>query len=180
MKKVLLFTVFICATAINSHAQSKAPAKSEVWKTYSKDNYSVKYPNNWKLDATGSYGTTFFLFSPLTAKTDGFRESVNLVIQDLAAQPMGLDEYMNISKEQLKNALPNVNVIEAKKLNNKNGEYGRILYTGEQQSFHLKFLQHFWIINNKAYVLSYTAEEKMYDTYLKIADVIFNSFIIKK
>jgi hypothetical protein len=45
--------------------------------------------------------------------------------------------------------------------------------------FKLKFEQYYFISENKAYVLTYTSEEKNYLKYLESAQIILNSFRIK-
>ena len=58
-------------------------------------------------------------------------------------------------------------------------EYQRIIYTGKQGEFNLKFEQYYWVIDEKAYVLTLTCEEDEFENYQETGETILNSFVLK-
>lgn len=171
MKKTIIF-LFLLSTIFSVNAQTN-------WKTLEDNSYSVKYPSDWEVNSTGMMGTSFILFSPLAEGLDNFKENVNLLIQDLSEYDLDLDKYVEISVGQIKTMITNSNIIESKTIKSELGEYQKMIYTGEQGVFKLKFEQYYWVKNNNAYVLTFTSELDKYLNYKETGEAILNSFIIK-
>ena len=150
------------------------------WKTISENNFKIEYPDNWELNKSGQMGTKFILFSKLSNSTDKFRENVNLIIQDLTGSNITLDKYVEISENQIKTLVVNGRIIESKRISDKEFEYHKMIYTGKQGVFDLKFIQYYWVIDNKAFVLTFTAEINEFDNFVQIGEKIMNSFKIIK
>jgi len=148
------------------------------WKTFDKSDYSINYPVAWELNQTGQMGTSFVLFSPLESKQDKFKENVNLVIQNLAGKNIDLNKFTEISENQIKTLVPNSNLIESKRVK-KGREYHKIIYTASRGIFHLKFEQYYWVINNKAYILTFTSEQTKFEGFKSVGEKILNSFKLK-
>ncbi len=140
---------------------------------FKKDNFKIKYPENWKLDTSGQMNSSFILFSPKT-DDDLFVENINLIIQDLSGQNLDLESYSELSENQIKSMVPNSKLIENKKVNN----HKEVVWSGYVTNNDLKFKQYYYVIDNKAYVLTFSALESEYDNYLKIGTEILNSFQI--
>jgi hypothetical protein len=149
------------------------------WKTLVQSNFSIEYPSTWELNKGGQMGTCFILFSPLDSEKDTFKENVNLMVQDLGKENIGLNRYTEISEGQIKTLLTNSDLIESKRIKKSNAEFHKLIYTGDQGVFHLKFEQYYWVIDAKAYVLTFTSEEEKFATYSETGEKILNSFSIK-
>ncbi len=154
--------------------------KDGEWKTFDQPQYSIQYPSDWELNEHGQMGASFFLFSPKKSEADQFRENVNLIIQDLTSYNIDLDQYAQISEEQIKTLATNSRILENKRMKNEAGEYQEIIYTGDQGIFNLQYMQHYWVINGMAYVLTFTAEQSEFSRFEKTAKKIFASFVINK
>jgi hypothetical protein len=151
----------------------------EDWKTIDEHNYTIHYPDSFELSKAGQMGTSFVLFSKQTSKRDLFRENINLLIQDLGGQKIDLDEYVELSEKQVKTLITNGNLIESKRIKTTETEYHKIIYTGVQGKFNLKFEQYFWIMKGEAYILTLTCEVNQFANYKKIGEKIMNTFRIK-
>jgi len=149
------------------------------WESLSENNYSIKYPEHWDLNKSGQLGTSFFLFSPLSSEKDQFKENVNLLIQDLAGYNITLEKYVEISENQIKTMITDGQLIESERIVNRSLSYQKMIYTGKQGVFNLKFIQHYWVENNKAYVLTFTCEESQFNTFKSTGEQILNSFQLK-
>lgn len=150
------------------------------WNTVKKDSYSIDYPKDWEFNESGQMGTSFILFSPLASQKDQFRENVNLLVQDLTGYNLDLDGYVKISEGQIKTMITNGKIIESKRVTDQTLDFHRVIYTGKQGNFNLKFEQYYWVVGNKAFVLTLTCEENQFDDYKLTGEKILNSFKLNK
>lgn len=148
----------------------------ESWESLAEDNYSIRYPEAWRLDQSQQMGTKFILFSPLSSEEDQFKENVNLIVQDLAAYDLDLDQYVKLSEDQVKTLIAEGNILSSERVKRDDGEFHKLIYTGKQGDFDLKFEQYFWLEDKEAYVLTFTAEEEQFDGYKATAEKILDSF----
>ena len=167
-------------TIIQQDSLNKQSKLIDDWKTLNQSNYSIQYPSSWELNESGKMGTSFILFSPLESDKDKFKENVNLLIQDLSGQNIDLNKYCEISVGQIKTMITNSNLIENRREKNKRGEYHKVIYSGDQGLFQLQFEQYYWVINEKAFVLTFTTEKDKFEDFKEIGEIILNSFFLKK
>lgn len=149
------------------------------WKLLSNDEYRIDYPSTWEVNESGQMGTSFILFSPVSSQVDDFRENINLLIQDLTGYGIDLDKYVEISEGQIKSLVAEGKIVLNERKIDEEKEYHRVIYTGKQGVFKLMFEQYYWIVNDKAYILSLTCKESEFDAYKKVGEKILNSFVIK-
>lgn len=150
------------------------------WKSIVESNYSIEYPDNWELNKSGQMGSTFVLFSPLSSKQDKFKDNVNLIIQDLTGYNLDLDKYVKISEGQIKTLITNGEILENQRITTETIEFQKVIYTGKQGIYNLKFEQYFWVIGNNAFILTLTCEENQFEVHKEIGEKILNSFKINK
>ncbi len=131
------------------------------------------------LDTTGKLGTIFFIYSRQTSPQDQFRENINMAIQNIQGQKIDLDKYVEISEGQIRTIITNGDLIESKRLNANGLEFHKVIFTGEQGIFKLKFEQYYWLKNGNAYILTFSCEQNQFDTYKPVGERILNSFRLK-
>ena len=169
--------IFIsCGKKNQSIQQTEIP---KDWKSLENSDYSIQYPDTFELNTSGEMGLSFILLSKQTSQLDPFRENINLIEQDLTNQNINLDKFMEISIGQIKTMFNNASIIESKRVINGNYEFHKITYSATQGQFNLQFVQYCWIIDQKAYVLTFTSEQNQFDNYIKIGEKIMNTFKIK-
>ncbi len=178
---LLLFIVVACGqTNTNKEPANNSNKEVAGWKTFSDKNYSIQYPSNWELDKSGQLGTSLFLFSPLENDKDQFKDNVNLIVQDLTGRNIDLDKFVEISEEQVKTMITNSTLIESTRMKNSAPEFHKMVYTGDQGIYNLKFEQYFWVINQQAYILTLTCEQAKFPDYKETGEKILNSFSLKE
>ncbi len=170
-KIILLYTLTLLALGT-------CMGQSGEWKSIDRSQYTIQYPVSWRLDESGKMGMDFLVASPIESQEDKFAENINLVIQDVSGMNIDLNKYVEISENQIKTMITNPVIIKSERIKG-DKEFHQIIFSGEQGVYKLKFKQQYRVINNKAYVLTYTAEQKAYDKYLGIADKIIISFMLK-
>jgi hypothetical protein len=154
-------------------------SKRSGWKIFDKPSYSIEYPASWELKEDQGLGLEFLALSDLESNDDNFRENVNVVIQNLVGQNIDLDEYTTLSEKQVKTMLKNAVFIESKRIKKDTIEYRKLIYEGNQLNYHLQFEQYYFIKNNKAYVVTYTAEKNKFSSFKSTGEKILNSFKLK-
>ncbi len=149
------------------------------WTELKRDKYQISYPHHWQLEESGEMGSSFILFSPLSDATDVFKENVNLLIQDLAGFGLDLDKFVEITEGQIAKVVPEGKILYNERLEKDGQDYQRIIYSGKQGLYGLKFLQHFWVIHDKAYILTLTCELDQYEKYREVGERIIESFELR-
>ena len=182
MKRTIqfLYTLsFFTLLACGQQNEVENNISTEDWKMYSDSICEIQYPSEWNENTSGQMGTSFILFSPIESETDKFRENVNLFIQDLLGQNIDLESYVTLSENQINALVTDVEILNSVRQHNENGEHHKLVYNGTQGVFELRLEQYFWIIGDKAYILTYTSEQDKYDKFKTLSDKILNSFKMK-
>ena len=155
---------------------------AQEMKVFESESYQTSYPINWTKQQKQS--AVFFL-SPKENEKDLFQENVNVIIQDLSSQPMTLEDYTNLTKNQITQALGSSAIESVKDINFAGQQAKEMVYTmpknpiqGRNQN--LKLRQIWFIKGNNAYLLTYTAQSSEYDKFLETAKAIFDSFKLKE
>ncbi|WP_369048193.1 hypothetical protein [Tenacibaculum sp. UWU-22] len=173
MNRLQLIVIVFFITSFTAFGQTN------IWNLLNEKDYSIQYPKKWQLNKSGIMGSRFILLSQLTSDTDKFKENVNLIIQDLTGYNIDLDKYVEISEGQIKTMIIDGNIISSNRIKNEKTEFQRVIYTGKQGAFNLKFEQYYWVQNNKAYVLTLTCEANQFNDFKDTGEKILNSFKIK-
>jgi len=183
MKHFNLFVLtfmFVSLLALGQTTPTNSLTNSKTdWQLLNENGYSIQYPQDWDLNKSGQMGMSFILLSRQTSQQDNFRENVNLLIQDLKGQNINLDKYVEISEGQIKTLITNGRLFMSKRLFENGSEFQKVIYTGDQGVYKLKFEQFYWIKNGKAYVLTLTCELEQFETYKVSGEKILNSFRLK-
>ncbi len=138
---------------------------------------SIKYPKTWNLDPkqdpiTGSVAT---FVSPEKGNSAISLENVSLIVDNLPGKNVTLDAYTHDIKGSNQDAV----IVEEGKTNLANRPAYQIIYTKKDGGSTLKRLQVWTLKNNKAYVITYTADSDKYSKYLENAQEMISSFEIK-
>lgn len=183
MKQLKIVTLAILVTSAFSFGQTPKENKQsgylDNWKTIDEVEYTIQYPDSFDLNSSGQMGVNFFLLSKQISQEDLFRENINLIIQDLSGQNIDLDKFVEISEEQIKTMITNSDLIESRRIKLNNSEYQKVIYTGVQGQFNLKYEQYYWVVKSKAYILTLTCELDQFENYKEVGEIIMNSFKIK-
>ncbi|MCB0704159.1 MAG: hypothetical protein KDC34_02575 [Saprospiraceae bacterium] len=140
------------------------------------DGFGLALPANWEI-AENYSGTRFLAKSPRTSQNDLFQENVNLIVQPLAGSGVStLEEYVALSKVQLKNFITDFELLESRNTTWAGYPAHEFIYTGTQGAYNLKWQQLLYLDGSTAYVFSYTALPDTYNQFVAIIEMISNSF----
>ena len=174
--KTKLFTSLLLISFLVSNSQ-------ENWQTLKKDDFAVSYPQDWESsDQMSQPSMQFLLLSDTsTQNNDKFRENINLTTESLGGQKLSIDEYAKLSIDQIITQLPG-SKLESNEISQLDGiEAREIIWNADfGNGMILKFKQSFILFNDTAYVLTFSSSTAEFDQYVKLADMIFQSFKLAK
>jgi hypothetical protein len=139
-----------------------------------KDDFSVKFPNEWE-NREGFMGTDVISLSPKENAAYRFRENVNVVVESLP-EGMDLNGYFNANIPKLSSVVRDFQQNESGSsiINNNRAEW--LIYTGSIGTITLKAKQYYLVNDKKGYVITCSATPATYDAYSSIFDAVVNSF----
>jgi len=185
MKKLsiiaIVFFAIISTVGLQSQSEQANDQKEAIeWDYLKGENYEIQYPTNWDVDTSKLMGSSFFLFSPVIDEKDLFRENINLLVQDLTGYDVNLDQYVELSEGQVKTMVTESKIISSERKEKDNQEYQHFIYSGKEEVYDLRFEQYYWLIDNKAYILTFTCDISKFEEYQKVSTRILESFKIDK
>lgn len=154
---------------------SQALSQDENLRKRDTDEYYVVIPKGWAFDDTGQNGTKFMMFSPSDGENDSFKENINLIVQDLKANPMSLDDYAELTLTQYVSM--GVTVVE--NVQTANPMRQKFVLSAQQGGFDLRLVQYCWMIDDQAYVLTLTCLKDEQEQYWEAGLKAMDSFKIK-
>lgn len=169
----LIYTIVLLLAGFTLKAQIG------TWRTFNKTHYSVQYPSGWTVDSSRQFGADVFIAAPVDTIGDKFKENVNVMVQNIAGQNVDMDRYVSVSEEQIKTMMTDCEIIESNTITTAPTTYHKIIFTGRQGAFALKIEQYYFITKDKAFVVTFTAEQKRFDDYQVTGEKILQSFRLK-
>lgn len=181
----------LCMLPACSQKNKNAHEPPESWKTLARENYTIHYPDSLEVDESGKLGVRFFLYFPQESPKDRFRENINLTLEDLQGYDMSLEQYAEASKQQILNYMPKAKILESSTETDGTGnKYHRLIFEGAQgvasgtdgtytPRFDLTFVQHYRVVDGKAYVLTLTTERHRFADYQKTGEQIMHTFQVE-
>ncbi|MFD2333342.1 PsbP-related protein [Cohnella sp. GCM10020058] len=138
------------------------------------EGYSIQYPKDWTVQ-NDIQGVSAAFLSPADGDSDLFKENVTLVVQDLGAAATGsIDQYADETQKALEKMITNFKLVSSEKSEENHSFF--LEYTGQQGQYDLHWQQAAIIGDDKAYIVTYTAEpgsvEKYQDTVGEMIDTL--------
>jgi hypothetical protein len=100
-------------------------------------------------------------------------------MQDMGGEEGTVEQFLEATKQQLQGVINDFKVVEEESQTLDSGEKAYLLaYTGSQGDFKFKWQQVLTIIDGKAIVATYTAEEDKFDKFYDIAGQIIDSWTV--
>jgi len=138
----------------------------------------IDYLMDWDI-VEGFMGSVVVILSPQEDPKDTFRDNLNIMIQDLSAQPLTFEQYSALSIAQLKNLITKAKIVEPFSMTTAAGvPAGTMTYTGRQGKSKLKWYNVWTLIDTTAYVVTCTATRKSYSKLLPVFKQMLSSFKI--
>jgi serine/threonine-protein kinase len=193
---VLLVIGFVTSTAtilvvpkvrepflLSQSSASSSTLSQEIvnnWSIYAfpTEGIKIKYPENWeKQKIQDSVTKEMVRFLP-PQETNSEQEKLSITVEDLSNKPLTLNEYTNLSINEIKQHTEEANIIDSRSATLANRPAHLVVYTSNKEPYSLKKMEIWTLKNNKAYIITYTAKENKYSQFLKTAKEMIKSFEI--
>ena len=141
----------------------------------------IKYPQNWQAEKQQYTPLTGGIIAKISPNSSSSNLDVGLFIRVLdLQQPQNLSDYNQAAIQEIKKSVISVQILQEQSKNLDNREGYHIVYTGQDpinSNLRFKVMEVWTISNSKVYILTYRAEEKHYDSFLKdIEQTMIKSF----
>lgn len=146
--------------------------KSNEQTVLTRTDYSISYNKSYAMDDSGVNGTDFYIVLSRDKNTN-FRNNINLLVQDLTETNIDLTKFVDLTESQIRSS---GQLIKSERINRNGKEYQSILFEADFGQGLLRFLQYDFMLNNKAYILTYTATISTFEENLSKAQKVMDSF----
>lgn len=150
--------------------------KQEIFSNYTNATVGIKmkYPQNWKRQNIENIATKEIVtfISPPSNNINKSQEKLTISVEDYIGT---LYEFKNTSIKEIKNNLTQAKIQNQNDTTLASKPASQLIYTGKDENRSLKSLQVFTLKNDKAYVITYTADIDSYDQFLKTAETMIQS-----
>lgn len=179
MNKKILTAFLICTlsiiTACGSKDKSKKTVDSSDFKDYSDSEYTISLPDGWGKTENKNASLSFLYKS---SKNDFFTESINIIIQDLETYDYTLDTYKDVSVSNYEEL--GYEIEECQKTTINDNDFYSIISHSENDGKNIYCKQLFALLNKKAYIFTFAAEESDFKKLSDETDAIFNTIKISR
>jgi hypothetical protein len=152
------------------------PAQQEHYVNAEKG-FALDYPANWKKSDIPQLD--FILFAPST-QANGFpHASMNIVSEKVGAE-VTLEQFYKESADNLQKALKDVNVEKSGSSNLSGVPVKWLLYTHNMQGVTFRVIQYFVVANESIYLITFSAANDAFDSYLPAFEEILRSFKLQE
>ena len=144
--------------------------------THDLQGFQISYPETWSTQNRDDFLAMGVIFLSQLEDEDDFQERVSVLVENLP-NDMSLAQYTDESIAEIKR-LSDPEVAEPRAVALGNNQGRRVVYRGEENAIPVKRMQTWSVQNNRAYVITYTAEPDIYDSYLPAVEKMLESFTI--
>jgi eukaryotic-like serine/threonine-protein kinase len=174
-------------TSTNLPISSTGLNNSNNVATYENQTYNIKidYPDNWLKNDIGdkTTGELVRLSSPPSSSNPNPNpnndSSVELILEiQNFDKPVTLDELTSLRVNDITQFFTDAKIHESQAIKLKNlpdVSAHEVIYSGKDDKVDVKRKAVWLVKNNKAYIVTYSAPERNYNTHLTTADAIINS-----
>jgi len=151
------------------------------FKSYKNKEYgfSIKYPALWALEENKN-GAAVIFYSPQENDMDFFKESVNVVVQDISGNPMNIKKYSKLAVEQMEAVFEdNMIIFESKPTFFADRSGYKLVFVGKGPEVDYKYMSVWTIEGLTAYQVTYTSLNSQYEHYISKVEKMLESFHIE-
>lgn len=182
-KKILIasgIAAIIAASAVILPNIINSSNKIEEFSTYKQSNLgiTIKYPQSWQRQNIDNIFTKELVtFLSPQSGADNFQEKVTLSVEDYSGS-------LEQSKEDFTKEINQISAAEIIETSSTTLAFKpafKIIYTGKdrENNLDLKNLQIWTLKANKAYIITYSAEQEDYDKFIPVVEEMIKTFEIK-
>ena len=140
--------------------------------------FKLVYPVEWTLQEAPfkeQPSEVVIFYSPKEGNNDKFIENVNIVILDMADNPMSLKTLTATALDQLSGTFKDVQVLSNEPITVGELPGSKFIFASKEES-PLKIMTVLFVVDKKCYQIFYTAAFEKFDAYLPAVNDLISSF----
>jgi len=144
-----------------------------------KAGFSVRFPNDWAYSMYKD-GANVIFYTPNESDADTFTENVNIVVQDISAEPLNLEEYTELAIRQMEIVFEGkIEVVESLDVRLGSRKAHKFVFLTDGKPI-TKMMIIWTVKGDLAYQFTYFAQEDTFDFYYKRVERMAASFRITR
>ncbi|MEN6463353.1 MAG: PsbP-related protein [Syntrophomonas sp.] len=159
-------TIFIYS---NPNTTSYVPYENKTF------GFKIMHPSDWEVAENNPTAESAVRLIVMFMSPTEF--SFNIVSEDLSV-PLSQDFYVQVSIKHLKEAFPDISILDSLRTNIGSIPAQTITYTAKVRETDIKAAVTIFVYKDKAYALTYGAPPDKFDSYLGIAQIMASTFRI--
>jgi hypothetical protein len=180
LKKLAFFCIVLSCVLVLLSSITGCGETQSTGKIYQNEElgYSCRYPADWEFQANP--GGTLVLFAGPMDSDNVFRININIIIEELVDYAdISLDDYTEISEIQFQESLDDYQRLALNDTSISGMTAKLITYSFALDTLEIKGTQAFFIRDNIAYIITYSATPETYSEYYPEFELVFMSFNFK-
>jgi len=142
-------------------------------------NFSIKYPALWAYEENIN-GAAVIFYSPQENDLDFFKESVNIVVQDISGNPLNLQDYSQLAIKQMEAVFEeNMITLESVPIFIADRSGYKFVFIGKSPEADLQYMSVWTIEGTTAYQVTFTSIASHYEQYIFKVKRMLRSFRIE-
>jgi hypothetical protein len=137
--------------------------------------YTLPIPQGWTIKE-GCTSTDCSLLAPQDHKQDTFLENINVSVATAPSKNYPVHKYTDFCLGYLPTVINDFKVLERQK-RSVNTEY--LIYQGTKSDFAQTWKQYYRIRGEKLYIVTFTAEQKEFSSYLEKIGPLLDQFTLR-
>jgi len=168
-RSFVLLTIFIILSGCTEDENTNHYSHSDP-------GFTVDFPQGWELK-TGLAGTAVMAVSPSTHPLDNYRESINIVIEDISDKPSA-DFYYQSNLKTMESFLKEFTLESQSDASINSHPAKKLIFRSTTGSVNSKFLMYMVAHNRLGYVITSTATPESYNEFSELFEKTAQSFRI--
>lgn len=165
-------------TTVTKTTEAKVPPTTLQLHQSKEGNFTVQLPADWEV-RTGFMGTDVLALAPYQKNPEQFRENVSVLVVKLD-QPLPAKEYYDLNLQGLQKLLTNYKLEQSEAVTIDGVDALKLVYTHQMGEIKAKVTQFLLLKDNKAYVITFSAEPDNFNKLLPQIDEVIKSFHFDK
>lgn len=174
MNKIYYLLLLLVAVSTGCKRITDPP---KGWKAVETDEYGMHYPDYWKFKNTEIREHAFMISSPLGSDNDQFQENITLDIYELPPF-MDMNAFVNDLAQDIRLRNRGDRYVTSARKEAKGVPFHRFNYYMTGREGEMQIEKRCWVENDKAYVLTFTAEEFQFSAYQETIEKMMRSFVV--
>jgi eukaryotic-like serine/threonine-protein kinase len=181
LKLIGITAVLLVAGAIGYQGITSILTPDIKLAAYTDEDFKIKldYPENWSKQKRDEIFFKGIILIPDDADSNNARNNLSINIEDLSNKPVSLSQYTEDALNDIKKFSAANEIIGPQEITVASNQGIKVIFSTQENGQAIKKMQIWTLQQNKAYIITYTADKDKFDQHLDAIEKIIKSFTIQ-